>query len=774
LIDRTAALLEAPGVAPWVLFKLDGGIDHLLIDEAQDTNPEQWRIVAALAEEMHAGLGRGDGRRTLFVVGDEKQSIFSFQRADPREFARMRRHFQDRRTGAEGALTTVALNTSFRSGRAVLKAVDAVFARDVARRGLTADAAEVIRHIAHRRDDPGCVEIWPPIGPSPSDEEDAWTPPVTQRLEQDPGGRLAGLLAATIRGWIDDGLWLPSRKAPMEAGDVLVLVRTRNRFFNQLVRALKERRVPVAGLDRMVLRDQLAVKDLLAVAQVLLLPDDDLTLAAVLKSPFVGFDDDAVFALAHGRTGTLWRALGAGETAPARSAAQWLAGLMAAVDYLAPFELLTRLLTHPCPADPVSGRRALLTRLGAEAEDPVDELLTLACALEASGPATLERFVHLASTSDVQVKREFDQDGPGRLRIMTVHGAKGLQAPIVILPDTVSRPKGSTGLVWPPDGDGVPLWAPRRDREDGITAALRQRADLRQEEEYRRLLYVAMTRAEDRLVVAGFHGNARVGDDCWYRLCRDALEAHPDIERVAHAGFADPVLRLSFGDITRRAPPAAADTPLREPLPPWARTVPAPEPEPPHPLTPSRPEGEEPAALPPFQAGDAGRFRRGLVVHALLQALPELPESRREAAARRYLANPAHGLAAAEQAQVLAETLAVMADPAFAPVFGPGSRAEVPVAAVIAGKAVSGQIDRLVARPDAVLIVDYKTNRPPPPTPAEVPALYWRQMAAYRAAVGRIYGDRPVRCALLWTAGPRLMVLDGPGLDAHARDAGLV
>ncbi len=771
-VDLTANLLERPGIAPWVLFKLDGGIDHLLIDEAQDTNPDQWRVVAALAEEFFAGSGDEGRRRTLFVVGDEKQSIFSFQRADPREFAHMRAEFDRQLPTSQGGLSTVALQTSFRSGPAILQAVDAVFAHDRARHGVTADASQPIRHLAHRASAPGLVEVWPLFGPSKTDEDEPWTPPVTQRRDRDPGARLASQIAETVRSWIDDRIWLPSVGRGVEAGDILILLRTRNRFFNQLVRALKDQGVAVAGLDRMVLRHQLAVKDLLAVLQVLLLPEDDLTLAAALKSPLIGFDEPALFRLAHGRITNLWRALTAGDDPRDRAASAWLGDLLALADYVPPFELLTRILTHPCPADPVSGRRALLGRLGAEAEDPIDELLTLACGVEARGPPSLQRFVHMADTGDVTVKREFDQTGPRRLRIMTVHGAKGLQAPIVIMPDTVSRPRRATDIVWPDEEIDVPLWSPRREREDAVTEAMRARADAKQQEEYRRLLYVALTRAEDRLVIAGHHGPKLPGEDCWYRLCRDALE--PVAQAVPQPPFDDPVLRLSVGDIDRRdAGPAIAGV-VSGTLPDWARRPAPPEPQPPKPLAPSRPDGEDPATLTPLQPADDNRFKRGRIVHALLQSLPDLAEDLRRAVAQRYLAGPSLGLSPDTQNELLTETLAVLSDPGFAAVFGPGSRSEVPITGVIGGRVVSGQIDRLVVRNDSVLIVDYKTNRPPPATANEVPPLYWRQMAAYRAAVGQIYPDRPVLCALLWTVGPKLMPLDGAGLDAHAPQAGLV
>ena len=369
LILATVELLDRPGVAPWVLYKLDGGLDHVLIDEAQDTNPDQWKVVERLTDEFFAG-DDGSGRtRTVFAVGDEKQSIFSFQRADPAEFARMRTHFAGRAEAAAAGWWPVELIVSFRSTRAVLAAVDAVFARDEARAGVVSDPATAIRHQPFRRGQAGLVELWPLLEPEERAEPEAWTPPTEQLAGTDPAALMADHVAGTIKGWIDRGERLESRDRPIRPGDVLVLLRKRSDFFPRLVRALKDRGVPVAGIDRMVLTEQLAVMDLAALGRFLLMPEDDLTLAALLKSPLIGLDEDRLFALAHDRKGTLWRALQAKAAGdPAFAAAHaWLADLLGRVDFEAPYELYARLLAAPCPGDRISGRRALAGRLGPEA-----------------------------------------------------------------------------------------------------------------------------------------------------------------------------------------------------------------------------------------------------------------------------------------------------------------------------------------------------------------------------------------------------------------------
>ncbi|MDE1148937.1 MAG: double-strand break repair helicase AddA [Azospirillaceae bacterium] len=785
LILAASALLTGDAQAcAWVLYKLDGGLDHILIDEAQDTNPEQWRVVSALAEEFFAGQGQAETNRTLFVVGDEKQSIFSFQGADPAEFAHMRRTFQARVEAAEQPWATVDLETSFRSVGAVLQAVDTVFAQREARDGVSGGD---ILHRPFRQGMAGKVELWPLVRPGDSLESPAWAPPLHHEPEDKPAARLATVIADQIAHWLAKGEVLEARGRPLTAGDILVLVRRRNAFVQQLVRALKDRGVPVAGVDRMVLTEQLAVMDLMAVGQFLLMPEDDLTLATVLKGPFVGLGEDDLFTIAHGRRGHLWPALvKRAETDDRfRPAYLWLRGLLGAVDYTAPYELFAGLLTRACPADGASGRRALLGRLGAEAIDPVDEFLSLSLAFDRTHPPSLQTFLHWLAAGQTEVKRELDvgakQGGPpgGQVRIMTVHGSKGLQAPVVILPDTTRKPVASPRILWPQGQDGgVPLYAPRREQEDKASRIARADADRRRDQEYRRLLYVALTRAEDRLHVCGYEGKTATGDDTWFRLTEKALAtvapSQPfDLTLVSRQGWSGDGRVLSQPQtrppVTRAATrEGTEDTP---PPPTWLSAPPPAEPTPSRPLAPSRPDAEEPAVRSPLgqgEAREARRFKRGTLIHKLLQLLPEMPVEGRAHAARRWLARPGHGLAPADRAEILAETLRVLTDPLFADLFGPASRAEVPLVGTVGTRPLAAQIDRLVVTDTEVRIVDFKTNRPPPLTPDEIPTLYVQQMAAYRAALRQIYPGLEIRCLLLWTDGPHTTEVDPARMDAIA------
>ncbi len=776
LILRARVLVER--AAPWVLFKLDGGLDHVLIDEAQDSNADQWAVVRAIVDEFHAGTGAREVERTLFVVGDEKQSIFSFQGAAPDQFAAMSDYFEQRVTNAGQNWHRVPLDVSFRSTSAVLQAVDAVFADDAAREGVSATA---IGHTAHRRGQAGLVELWPPVVPEARKEQSAWEIADLSESSMTPPFRLAHSIAWRISRWIEEGEILPSAGRPLRPGDIMVLVRRRTDFVDNLIGQLKSRGVDVAGLDRMVLTDQLAVQDLAALGAFALMPHDDLNLAAVLKGPLIGFDEAQLFEICHRRDGTVWASLRRmAQTDPACAAAyRTLGDVLARADLSPPYEFFAHIL------GPMTGRAHLLARLRGEANDPIDEFLALALAFEQTHTPSLQGFLRWLEEGDAQIKRDLDQGLRDEVRIMTVHGAKGLQAPVVILADTMQVPQPDGGLMWTHE-DGcldqdteVLLWPPRSRVRERTAQRLAAEQRTRQDQEYRRQLYVAMTRAEDRLYVAGYGARRAAPETAWWNVISRGLEpVAQSFEFNSHPGGPDgdldiawhgDGLRLEMPQTTRPDRKVEEDTAAVEipGLPGWI-DAPAPEePLPSRPLVPSRPSLPEPATLSPLGDDRGFSFQRGLLVHRLLQTLPDLAEADRVEAARAFLSCPIHNLESGQIDTLIAETFTVLNDNAYASIFGPGSRAEVPVAGVIGGITISGRIDRLVVDSIGVKILDFKTNRLPPTRAEDVPVLYLQQMSAYRALLREIYKNQIVECILVWTDGPRLMLLDTELLDSY-------
>ncbi|HYM31415.1 MAG TPA: double-strand break repair helicase AddA [Candidatus Cybelea sp.] len=753
LILKARSLLRTEGRTAWVLYKLDGGIDHILVDEAQDTSPEQWEIVARLAEEFFVGAGARGVNRTVFSVGDEKQSIYSFQGAEPANFSRMRAHFAQRIAEAKADFQPVELALSFRSTAPVLRAVDAVFAR-------TPVAEHAISHAAEREGHAGIVEVWPIETEGPRTEADPWDAPVDQVAADSPVARAASRIAETVKGWLDGGETLEAEGRPIRPGDVLILVRRRNVFVEQMVRELKRRNVPVAGSDRMVLTEQIAVMDLIALGRFVLLPEDDLNLATVLKGPLFGFDDALLFDLAHGRHERLWRTLARrrDERPEFAAAHHMLASLRENADYVPPFEFYADVLGAR------GGRRALLARLGPDADDAIDEFQNLALVYQRAHPPSLEGFLHWVEVGEVEVKRDMDQ-GRDEVRVMTVHGAKGLESAIVFLPDTVAVPDGrlEPRLLWQHReqssvGAEPPLffWAPSASGDCAATSALRQAERVRRLAEHRRLLYVAMTRARDRLYVCGF-AKEKAPEESWYAMVRDALE--PLAESVP-APEGQRILRLSSPQTAEPKQRKERSLDAGESgLPAWASRPAPSEPAPSRPLAPSRMDGDEPSVASPLGPDQGARFQRGRIIHRLLQTLPDLPATERAPAAARYLSRREHRLNPETQARVAAEVLRLLGDPAVAALFGPGSMAEVPLVGAVGGYAVSGQVDRLLVTPQRVIVADYKSNRPPPRQLQDVPSIYLKQMALYRALLMKIYPGRPVDAVLVWTDGPIIMQL---------------
>ncbi len=772
LIIKACELLSEEKMVPWVLFKLDEGIDHILVDEAQDTSRNQWRVVEALSEEFFAGRGsREDILRTLFVVGDEKQSIFSFQGADPYEFARMQKFFGERVNEVQEGWE-IFLEYSFRSTRTVLEVVDSVFSNPQARKGV---AERDVLHLHTRTGHAGLVELWPLIKTEKRDQPEPWQMPTEVDAGDNAVSRLAEKIADTIKDWLDKKEMLASRARPIRAGDVMVLVQSRGPFVELLMRALKGRDVPVAGVDRMTLTQEIAVMDLLALAQFALLPRDDLTLASLLKSPLVGLTEEELYHLSYGRGTTLWESVRRKNP----SLAQWLQGWISKAGLVTPYAFFAEVLNTPCFADKTSGRRAFYGRLGFDIQDALDEFLNSCLHYEQSHTPSLQKFVDWFSRGEAEIKREQDPGKADLVRIMTVHGSKGLQAPIVFLPDTVKKMhdhhKGRVHLLWPEDETGVPLWSPRQEFEASAYTARKATSHERQEEEYRRLLYVALTRAEDRLYICGYHGVRGPKPDCWYNLVSSAFPAaavevpfDDDLKarRLEHpqeaAAEGEAAKGASSGATARRKTDA-----IRAPLPTWVSQPLPEEPAPSQPLAPSRPDDNEPAMKGPLVEDDGWRFRRGIIVHQILEILPQLPPAKWEKSVAHYLSRPRLAMPTDAQAALAVEILSVLRHPEFAAIFGTGSRAEVPVVGQAGNKILSGQMDRVLVTDKEVLIIDYKTNRPPPKKPEDVPAIYLKQMAAYSSVIQNIYPKHAIKCALLWTDGPALMPLSEKLLDPY-------
>jgi len=786
-IRMAAELLGNSAMADWIRYKLDRRFDHILVDEAQDTNAAQWDIIFAMAGEFWAGLGQHDGGqreaalRTLFVVGDYKQAIFRFQGTSPENFRRaadrVRREMagaaanaRDLR-GAERArsLRELGLDESFRTGQPVLDFVDrAIAAIGWKSFGL---AEEPEPHLGAART--GHVALWRPVGyrdeadeladaeEEPDEGQEGWL--------SRPERRLAENIARQVRAWLDAGYVLSKGgKRAARPGDVMVLVRKRGDLAGLIVARLHAAGVPVAGVDRLRLGAPLAVQDLAGALRFAVQPLDDLNLAALLVSPLVGWTQEQL--LEHGyrdKDERLWAHLRRSSHPLVAATLGQLGELLRLADFEPPQALLHWLLVGPW-----QGRQRLVARLGREANDPIDELLNAAHAYVATGTPSLAGFLAWFDAGEGEVKREAGAGGD-QVRVLTVHGSKGLQAPIVILADATGAPGSNRGpsLDLPDPRDArrlIPLPGLPREARVGRIAEQRALADKADMEEHWRLLYVAMTRAEEALYVGGALGRKAKGappEDSWY--------ARLQLLFGADDWQYDPVWgergRLDWGDAPSFTARGAESErlPLPEPKPRWLVSPPPEEPRPPRPLAPSS-LGEDLASDPPWPpGGSAEAARRGVLVHRLLERLPDVPPQARAAAGERWLARNAAAVDAQTREEMLSAALAVLDDARFAALFAPGSLAEVPIAATVGGRVIAGTIDRLLVTAERVLLVDYKTARRPPAGLDDVPVAVLRQMAAYVAALGEVYPGRTIEAALLYTAGPRLIVLPSEVIDRH-------
>ena len=765
LIERTRELLTWRADAAWVLFKLDGGVDHVLVDEAQDTSPDQWDIVRALTAEFFSGAGARGVDRTVFAVGDEKQSIYSFQGADPARFADERRANADLVQAGGAHFETPALIRSYRSTPEVLEFVDAVFRPAEALKGLRPDRSdEPIRHEAVRPASHGAVESWPLEVSDEPPETDPWAP-VDQEPPESAGKKLARRIARQIKAMVQGGEAVFGRgeaARPMGYGDVLILVRRRNPLFHEIIRALKREDVPVGGADRMTLSDHIVFQDLIGLGRFCLFPNDDLTLAALLRSPFCDLDEDSLFALAHGRPGRLWARLleRADERPEWRAARDFLRRLRTEARTRPPFDLYARLLSG-AGEDGRSMRARILTRLGREAEQALDAFLAEALKAERRGVRDLETFVADMASTAVEVKREQD-DGKGEVRVMTVHGAKGLEAPVVILPDTTTKASVQGGPLLQTQGGGF-LWCARKDDDCTASAAARQARTDAADAESLRLLYVALTRARDRLIVCGVEpGKPHLKKGSWWEWVGAAMDDPEIVPGVREISSQDGASILCFGADPTRADVALSQAPPAGANPAWLMARAPPEPAALAYASPSQMAEVQrgPSPSPLAATLGLGRFRRGNLIHRLLQLLPDVPPAERRTAAAALMARE-HDLTPEQRAEMAAAALGVLEDERFAAVFGPGSRAEAAIAGTAPelpeGLAVSGRLDRLVIEPGRVLVADFKTNRPAPASIEDADRTYVTQMAVYAAVLRAAFPGRRVEAALVWTDGPKLM-----------------
>jgi ATP-dependent helicase/nuclease subunit A len=767
LVARLSRLLQDDAQGPWVRYKLDGGLSHILVDESQDTNPEQWQVIDALVSEFFEPGGI-DKPRTLFAVGDGKQSIYSFQGAEPELFRASGERYRHRAGLAQRPFAKVRLRTSFRTLMGVLSAVDVVFRNEERQRAVLEELT--IEHSTARRDEGGTVTLWPPVREA-EDEVDAtqWPLDVPRDLRS-AARQVAERIAAEIATWVRERRPLGARGRAIRPDDVLILVQSRSSLFHEIIRALHRFKLQTPGADRLAVTGHIAVLDLLALGDVLLNTGDDLQLAALLRSPLFGLSEDELYALAEPREGKLWPALAASREPLAAAAYTQLHSWRSRLDFERPFEFFAQVLQAE------GGLRRFHERMGPEVDDVFAEFLELALAHEQSAQPSLQGFLGAMRTRDVMIKRELNERGGG-VRVMTVHGAKGLEAPIVILADAASKPDGrqTSRPVYLPLTDPGPLLLHASSKADHVpeTMALRDAEAARQQAEYWRKLYVAMTRAEDELYVTGMLTKQAKLDGTWYEAIELALR--PMSTSLKNSAGEETALLYPAERVNAKAA-LSADTVL-PPRMPAVDLPPLPRPHLIRVIRPSLAGGDAAPERVLDSAADAvrdaeGARQEGLALHALLQHLPRIESAQREAVAHKAVVallpdRPDRHAALANKA------LSILGRPELQTLFGPDSRAEVPflTEARRSGELVrlAGRIDRLVVTAERVLVVDFKSDADPARDLAGVRPAYLTQLGLYALVAGQLFPQRQVETAILWTSLESLLKLPGAALTEAVR-----
>jgi ATP-dependent helicase/nuclease subunit A len=760
LINISDDLLGSSEFGQWILYKLDGGIDHILIDEAQDTSKEQWRIIENLSSEFFASSK--DNKKTLFVVGDEKQSIFSFQGADPVTFHYMHNFFQQKSSPEENSFNSITLDTSFRSVKVVLELVDLIFNDEKIKKSVSF-SPEYIKHNAYRKASTGSIEVWPLLSAFAQAEETApWQLPLEYIQVQNPAAKLAKLISLTIKEWLDDRRILHSKNRPIGAGDILILVRRRNEFTDFLLKELKKLSLPVAGIDRMLINEHIAVNDLVAIGHFLLLPKDDYSLACVLKSPLIGFTEEQLLALACERNSlSLWEQLllRSSHNEECQKAANYLQDLLEQYKLLTPFYLYSYILEQ-------DGRKKMWQRLGSEVNDPLDEFLNLALKYENNHIPCLQRFLDWFESVEFEIKRDLEQNAD-KIRIMTVHSAKGLQAPIVILPDTTFTLNNQDIFLF---DDDLIFWPGKVANLNHQCQTLKKVKLNSENNEHLRLLYVALTRAEDELIICGYYGKNTPATNCWYNIVREKI-ALLGVKKnfYIHEGLEEYFKEqeyYSYSDKQENVEPAitlpSANLATKPILPEWIQQ-PLPKEDQYLYIAPSR--GTDQISCSPLE--NRNSLIRGKIIHRLLQLLPGIKERKRRKAANNFLSKYSHELSKKDQAKIINACLTLFEHKELKLLFSKDAVTEVPISGVINDKyIINGVIDRLYVGDKHVVIVDYKTNRSVPLNQQLIPVSYLKQMAAYRYLLTEIYPKKKIFCGLIWTEIPLYMeVPNVPFLD---------
>ncbi len=747
IINLATNLLSNPNYKDWILFNLDQKIDHILVDEAQDNSISQWKIITNLCDEFFAG---NDEKRTLFVVGDVKQSIYRFQGANPHLFNYMQQYFHTKTGGRDWI--SCQLEKSFRSTPEVLMLVDRIF--NNFRAEISFNDNE-IKHVPHRENDQGYIEIWPALPRRKEKEQQALQIPLTCKEGYTIADRLlAQTIANRIHNWLNEGRILVAKDRHIEPRDIMVLVRQRNVLVDYIISELKKANVPVVGRDYFRIMDYIAVQDLIALAEFLLLQANDLALANALKSPLFNFTEDDLFNIAYDRKEhSLWERL-QDYHGVIYSELNYLINLSYAES---PLTLFTHILR--------TGKKKFAARLGLECFEVLDEFMNLV--LQFENPS-LQAFVQWIKENNPEIKNDM-QSERNAVRIMTIHKSKGLQAPIVFLVDTNTVPRNSESIIF--DGTEVPFWCGKNN--NAYCDQVKREKKLEDYNEYLRLLYVALTRAEDELYILS---KEPVQKGSWYDLITQYGTSYEKKQAYLQPIFKEKVevlcVNANYPYIYKKRdcfdvpvislPPALARSSVSSQRPPLSsQCLTLEKEEKPASATHSsmsfqhlmlESRKKEPVSatwmtnrgtgMTESSTGMTDGYARGLIIHSILQYMPKIEKERRKNWVRKYLDNIN---TSEDKDEIYSKILAF--NEKYGYLFDLEGKSEITLSGIIDGKSVLVRLDRLCITQDKAIIIDYKSHRN-----VSVSSLneIKKQMLTYKTLVQEISPNKQVEFMVIW------------------------
>ncbi len=768
LIKKTSDLFNSKNMA-WVLYKLDANISHILVDESQDTNEEQWKIVKKLCEEFFVGSSSKEENRTIFAVGDKKQSIFSFQGAKPILFSETGMEIKLKAKNVKKDFYNVELKASFRTLPNILNAVDLICQQKEIANALLSENQNII-HESARVDKGGKIILWEPIKQSEIElPKNRWP------LEKDnlklinAPKMLAERIVNNIENWLKNKRPLAQRGRAIKESDILILVQKRNVLFHEIIRALKKKNIKTPGSDKLLLSSHIVVLDLLALADILLNPNDDLNLAAILRSPLFEVSEDELFKIAHNRNKTsLWQSLKNSPILSAKKAFKDLNQWRNRLDFDRPYELFAQILYAK------GGLKKYHTRLGSEVDDVIFEFLDFALAHENDRQPSLQGFLDFMRQSEIFIKRNLSEKDAG-VRIMTVHGAKGLEAPIVILADAVSTPdirKSNKLINFINQPNGVSLVHSSKKEDYCENSIFLYEENINSEkQEYWRKLYVAMTRAEDELYVTGALSKTGKIENSWYGAIKNALKGDCIISEMQGEDISPEIITFPK-NLEKIIPLKIKEEEIKKPffpvkikeyITPKATEI----------IRPSLAydKSEEIFEINISLKIDADLARKkGISLHVLLEHLPKIEKNKQKDIAKRALEillpneKPLYD-------EIINQALDILNSEKTSFLFGKNSRAEMPF--LFDAKKnnnqikIAGRFDRIIIEENKVLLIDFKSDNNPPTLEQDINEQYLTQMGLYYLAGEKLFPDKKIEIAIFWTSNQNFMPISKNEIKKH-------